>query len=307
MRRLLACAAAAGALLVTTAATPTVTLTGSQGKWAASSVRLADGTLIDARKAYWLQSRAGDYPVVLKETGYGRSDLTFLGGRITSDLPASTPWSRWHDIYAMTIEVPRITIKNVRVDNMGDGVSFSSRTTNGWRIIGSRLSNLHDDAVENDYMSSGLIKDTLISAYVGLSAEGGSWTGHQDGRDRTVRLRGVLLHHKPMPTVYKGKAPGTGPLWKWSDGDAEEGYGPMLSIQDTIILVNQDSGFDDIRFPRTDAGQSYLRDCARNVIVWTGQGPYPGDVPKGFRLTRDKTVWNEAVADWKARHPRLAK
>ena len=45
-----------------------------------------------------------------------------------------------------------------------------------------------------------------------------------------------------------------------------------------------------------------LRTCSGNVMVWLGEGPYPGTLPPCFTLTRDKSVWDDAVAKWKAAH-----
>jgi hypothetical protein len=39
-----------------------------------------------------------------------------------------------------------------------------------------------------------------------------------------------------------------------------------------------------------------------NVIVWTGEGRYPGRVPPGFTVTTDVGVWADARAAWKASH-----
>jgi hypothetical protein len=33
-------------------------------------------------------------------------------------------------------------------------------------------------------------------------------------------------------------------------------------------------------------------------MVWLGKGPYPDHLPSCFKITRDKSVWDRAVASW---------
>ena len=40
-----------------------------------------------------------------------------------------------------------------------------------------------------------------------------------------------------------------------------------------------------------------------DVMVWLGPGPYPAPLPDCVRVTRDRGVWDDAVADLKRRHP----
>ena len=49
-----------------------------------------------------------------------------------------------------------------------------------------------------------------------------------------------------------------------------------------------------------------LQDCANNVMVWLGPGSFPATLPSCFTVTTDRSVWDDAVADWLARHPTVA-
>jgi hypothetical protein len=49
-----------------------------------------------------------------------------------------------------------------------------------------------------------------------------------------------------------------------------------------------------------------LSGCANNVMVWLGPGDFPTTLPDCFTVTKDRTVWDNAVADWLARHPDVA-
>src|SRR5207247_3401018 len=49
-----------------------------------------------------------------------------------------------------------------------------------------------------------------------------------------------------------------------------------------------------------------LKDCAGNVMIWLGSGPFPETLPSCYRLVTGATgpaYWNNAVAAWRANHP----
>ena len=46
--------------------------------------------------------------------------------------------------------------------------------------------------------------------------------------------------------------------------------------------------------------------CSNNVMVWLGAGNYPVALPSCVTVTRDRGVWDRAVAAWKAAHPGVA-
>ena len=97
-----------------------------------------------------------------------------------------------------------------------------------------------------------------------------------------------------MPTVYKGRAPGNGGFFKWD----EHGRAPKLVIRDNVFRVDQRPNHQTLGLP---AGYKY--ECSNNVVVWLGKGRYPDKLPKCFRVTRDRAVWDRAVAAWQAAHP----
>ena len=57
-------------------------------------------------------------------------------------------------------------------------------------------------------------------------------------------------------------------------------------------------------------GQTHLADCRNNIIVWTGPGEFPGDVPDDpscVTITTDRTVWDAAREAWLSNHPQVAR
>lgn len=281
-----------------------VRLSGAQSAYTGSG--LSDNAGLDARGATWTD--AGNYPFVLKGAS-GKTNICMYGGKISTTKPNSTPWSTWHDNYAMIIEVPKFTTEGIRIHNEGDGTAFSNSVSD-WTVRGAHISFIHDDCVENDYMSNGLVEDSLFDGcYVAFSARGHSGQSTKpNGLGKTMTFNNVLAYVKPMPTVYKGSVPGNGPIFKWSDIDGSEGYGTKIVMNNTIIRVDKVPNHGDLSVPNykdpsTGATKSYMTSCSNNTIVWTGGGTFPGNVPSCFRITSDVSVWNNAVTAWKAAHP----
>ena len=187
---------------------------------------------------------------------------------------------------------PGLKVEDVTVDNFGDAIRIKDSTDN-WTLRRLHVITAHDDCVEDDRLYGGLIEDALFEGcYVFLSERpGGGVRIPVDGRSKTVTIQNTLVYLKPMPTVYKGPAPGTGPLFKWSD------LGSKLVITNTIFRIDQKPNHGDLIIPPG------LGSCSNNVIVWLGRGAYPARLPACFTVTTSRTVWDQAVADWKARHP----
>ena len=132
--------------------------------------------------------------------------------------------------------------------------------------------------------------------YVFLSERpGGGVTIPVSGAGKTVKIQNSLVWHKPMPTTYKGPAPGNGPLFKWDNTGTWTGT--SVVITNTIFRIDQRPSHGDLKLPPS------LGACSGNTIVWLGGGAYPEPLPSCFTVTTDKGVWDRAVADWKARHP----
>ena len=114
-----------------------------------------------------------------------------------------------------------------------------------------------------------------------------------DGRGNTWIVRDSLIRLQPMPTVYKGEAPGHGKFFKWD----KEGLGPRLDLHNNIFRVDQPPNGGDLGVP-----EEYLGSCSNNIVVWLGEGEYPDPLPSCFTVTTDKSVWDAAVSVWKANH-----
>lgn len=255
---------------------------------------LPDGSAVDARTAAWNDTSSGQHPIHLHQ-GEG-AELCWLGGSVMSDFSfETTPWTFWHSQAGMRVRTPGFTVEELRVDNEGDGIGFSTETANDWTVRGVHLSRIHDDCIENDYMHNGLVEDALLDGcYVAFSARNSAGT---DGHLNTETIRSSLVRLQPMPTVYSGDVPGHGGFFKWPTSTAD-GVGPNLVIENTIFRVDRLPNHGSLGLPDPPVGLT----CANNVIVWLGAGPYPEPMPSCFRITTDVAVWDDAVAVWVARH-----
>jgi hypothetical protein len=66
-------------------------------------------------------------------------------------------------------------------------------------------------------------------------------------------------------------------------------------IEDSIFLVEEVPNGGTTDFP---PGAT-----AKNVtIVWLGPGEFPGRIPTGVTVTRDRAIWDRARERWLERH-----
>ena len=265
---------------------PILTLTGAQREFdnrtsAHSSMK------IDARLATWIGR--GSFPV---KVGNGKSSgICFSGGKVQGTLRDGTSWKTYHSSAGLFMGGPNSIWEDWTVINYGDAIRVED-STDTWTIRRAHVVDAHDDCVENDRIYGGLIDDSFFEGcYVWLSERPGSGVNIPvDGSNKTVTIQNSLVWHKPMPTVYRGPAPGTGPLWKWSSNTT------AIVLTNTVFRVDQAPSHGDLNFPPRLT-------CSNVTMVWLGSGSYPGSLPSCVTLTQDKAVWDRAVADWHARHP----
>ena len=126
-----------------------------------------------------------------------------------------------------------------------------------------------------------------------------SSAGGYDGRSGLLTVRGSLIRLQPMPGPRSGdpSALGHGRFFKWDP------KATALALHDNVFMAEQvgQSGPDSMGVPDT------LIDCSNNVMVWLGPGAYPAPLPGCVTVTTDASVWHQAVADWKLRHPHVGR
>ena len=246
-------------------------------------------TLVDARTARW----SGKDHYALELGGSGRVCLS--GGRITGQWPSDTGWKTMHGTGAVLVDSPAPIVEDLRVNAYGDSIRLLERAQN-FLVRRVHLSYSRDDCIENDWLHSGTVSDSLLDGcYNAFSARSYGGQDNQDNGDHNVwTIKNSLVRLQPMPRPYedKGRIPGTAGFFKWDD------HGPKLSLIGNIFRADQPANTVGLAIP---AGK--LAHCADNVMVWLGHGPYPEKLPSCFRVTTNVHVWNKAVERWKKRHP----
>lgn len=238
---------------------------------------------IDARTARWRQVH--DWPVHIEAA----AGLCFSGGTIEGTYSDTTSWDVLHSTGAFNLFAPEATVEDLRIHNYGDGIRILDGARD-FTVTGAHLSYVRDDCVENDDVYAGVLRDSLLDGcYVAFSARPWQAPIDGDGSARTWEISGNLVRLQPMPTVYKGPAPGHGGFFKWHE------QAPRIELHGNVFRADQDSNHTGLGIPA-----DRLAGCSDNTMVWLGDGPYPAPLPDYFTVTTDPRVWDQAVAAWHA-------
>jgi hypothetical protein len=266
---------------------PTITLNGLQTV-DYSNTALANNTRVDASGAQFLTGST--HPVDLG----GGSGGCFHSGEIAGQLPPSTDWNTMHDTYAFRTEgIPGFELEDTREFDYGDGISLKENTT-AWVIRRVHFKYMRDDCVQNDWLTGGTIDSSFFEGCsTGISAR--PFTTVPDGSANVLVIKNSLFSLQDMDQGYDG--PGHGGFFKWSP------TGPMLSLHGNVFRVDSPSslGTHSLGPP---AGK--VADCADNVMIWLGAGPFPETLPSCYTLLTGAAglaYWNTAVLAWTAQHP----
>ena len=259
--------------------------------------RFTDGVdaamTVDARTARWTQ--VDPWPISL--TGSG--PVCWTGGTVAGTHATSTPWDVFHSTGAFNVANPDSVVEGLRIHNYGDGIRIRAGGSN-WQVRGAHLSFMHDDCLEDDKLHSGVVTDSLFDGcYVGFSTRPTAADTTSDGHTNTFVVDGSLIRLRPMPTVYKGNAPGHGGFFKW---DTDQGRSPRLVLRNNVFRVDQAPNHGSLALP-----DGYRVQCSGNTIVWLGDGDFPETDTwrtkcPDTRIVTAKSVWDIAVGAWSTQH-----
>jgi hypothetical protein len=271
---------------------------------------LRSGLRVDARRAIFLADSGNLYPLVLDRgrkffllpERQGPPGVCVAGGFVLGQFPRTETWAQSKSHAGAGIEFwpGQLTIEGARIDNVHDGIR--PMDGNNWTIRGAHLSWIRGDCVEDDHLRSGLITESLFDGcYVFVNTRPSSSVLREgwDGTHEVVRVEDSLVHMQPMPGPDSGTLdPGWGTTWKWQSGTSSKS--PKLSLHRNVFRYDQagGSGAASMELP-----PGKLLDCSDNVVVWLGRGSFPAKLPSCFTVTKDRAVWDRAVAAWKAKHP----
>lgn len=185
------------------------------------------------------------------------------------------------------------TVNGLRIENMMNGLRPKK---DGVTLRNAYYEYIRDDCFEGDDLTTMLIEDSLFDGcYTGISRQPGDNSPLYDqGKDRSVlTLDRVLVRMQRMPGGYK-KSPS---MNTWGRVFKVASIAGPIVVRDSIFYTPPagKKGTEGFDWPP--------QVTAKNVtVVWTGSGAYPGDLPAGVTVTKDKSVWTSARAKWLKRH-----
>ena len=234
------------------------------------------------------------YPLQIRDS----PEVTLLGGLFSGEVPLL---SEWQDTYCNSAGVLLRdsvggTFDGLRLRRVWDAIRITERSS-GFQLRGSWISEVRDDCIENDYMSGGLVEDTLFDGcFSGLSMR------PPEGEERSPEggplvLRGVLLRMQPYP--YKEQVQ-EGPPFKLDETKAE------IEVYDSILAMGDRNPVSQLRLT---IGWSRIGKCSGNLLLWTADTPWPKKFtmpPDCFRIVvgeEARAMLQEARRNWIDCHP----
>ena len=296
--------------------TQPIVLSGDYGYQQQSMRNLPPGATIDARKASFVvaNSRNSDpsetmgcdegalpvnrYPVVIRDC----PGVHFIGGSFNGEVPQSSDWENTYCNSAALLvrgETTDATIEGVRARRCWDGVRFAEGAA-GFRLKGCWLSEIRDDAVENDYLLSGTVEDCLFDGcFSGVSVDPAK--NDRDGTNETVHIDGTLIHMHAY--LAKGEVTHQAPV-KATDRS------PRLRITGSIFAL---AAANMRGFHRLERTWRLAIECRDNMLVGRPDEPIPSACPMpptGFRVLKGidaRLYWDKAHSQWIAGHRDVAR
>ncbi len=283
----------------------------------------------------------GDEAYCLTSLGSAVQPFWVDGGVVApEDIPGEDPaaWSdtESHDywekhyhagsLWAYTYEtrLTRPIIEFVAIKNAADGISLidydysmpedPEADQRFFTIRDVYIQRSGDDAIENDWLSSGLIQRVLIdgaSMALGMRARRADEQDLVGAHHNTVVLENSVIRLSPSYATYNGQGradeegdprPSHNGFFKW-ESDPHLSLG--LEMRNNVFVAyhvphTRTYGIDFNVGGRVDAVRSF-----GNTLVWLGLSPYPHPLPPWVTCTRNIAAFREARARWFREHPQF--
>jgi hypothetical protein len=274
----------------------TITLTGDYGYSAYYGSNLPSGTLIDATQASWHLNQSIDpYPFRV----YDSVAPILSGGTIWGE---ASQTADWQDIYINSAAVlikhsPDAVINNWYVDKPWDAFRINDASTN-FLIDDVHVTNARDDAVEDDDMLGGTIRDSLFDGvFSGISLAA---TSYIDGSANTVTLDHVFMRMEEY--LYKGVFEGASPI---KADTANPQNVPHLRFIDTVIAIEDPNHMGQNRL---QIAWDHTVEVQGSVYLNLSDTPFGPDYPMppaGFTVLQGQAArdyWDAVKAAWLDNH-----
>lgn len=240
------------------------------------------------------------YPLLIEQ----QERTAIIGGLFLGLVPQSSEWrATYCNSSAITfVEAPGGVVDGVRITGAWDAIR-ASRGSPGLLVVNSWISNARDDTLENDFLQSLTIRDTLVDgAFQGISVKPRKNSDMGDASNQTVTLSDVLLRLQEY-NYKEGRR--FGALAK-SDQRA-----PRFRVTNSIVAVDYAGGGSYPQFWATS--WSKLTGSSNNLFLWLSDAPIPDFVPlppSSFRVLKGQAArdaWKQAKSNWINCHPKLAR
>lgn len=266
-------------------------------------VRDATGLTVNATTAEWRV--AGDERVPAINI-FDSKGVVFDGGKIWGEVSLTGDWQSIYNHMSTGFRVsnsPDTTIRNVHIDQAWDGIRFipddtlkvANGTSNGWLVEDVLMTNIRDDAIENDFAHTGTLRDSLLD---------GVQSGIGSVNDQSAK--GVLTVDDSiiiMKDFLKDGELSHGTPFKFNTEFPENN--PDLRIFNSIIAV-QDPEHNGLS--RLKEAWANLTESSGNYYLNLSDTPFPSNYPlppKGFTILQGKEARDFLAAEkskWLAEH-----
>ncbi|MDX8492459.1 hypothetical protein RFN29_12800 [Mesorhizobium sp. VK22B] len=280
--------------------TNTIVLSGDYGYRQYKASGLPADTLIDATNASWIVANQGSptnlYPFAVVNPG---DNLLALGGTINGTVSQT---GDWENIYVNSAAVRINSAHSFAIDDWTitqpwDGIRVGGTGT--FLIEDSYVGNSRDDAVEDDDVIGGAIRDSLFDhVFSGVSLG----DGDVDGSDNTVTMDGMLLG---MGEYLRKGVMTHGSPFKLDKGTGSDDIVPSLHFIDCVVAITDvhHNGLDRVQRAWDKTVESH-----GNYYLNLSDTPLPADYPMppaGWTVLQGQAArdyWANAKAAWHAAH-----
>jgi len=270
-------------------------------------------------KEYWIRSTSGatydatnaDFHIAAKETVpainiYDSNGIVINGGEIRGEVSQTANWTDIYNHMSTGFRIsnsPNTTIRNVTIDGTWDGIRFipddslkvANGNSNGWLIEDVHMSNIRDDAIENDFAATGTLRDSLLDGV--FSAFG---TVNDQSAHGTLTVDDSIII---MKEYLKDGEMTHGSPFKFNTADP--GNNPDLHIVNSIIAIEDPTHNG---FSRLKQAWSNLTESSGNYYLNLSDTKLPSNYPlppKGFTILQGQEARDFLAthkAQWLAEH-----
>lgn len=287
--------------------------TSADGKALALDTRQAVFNVANSKNSnptYDFDCSEGTLPVNMYPLNVYSADLTaIVGGYINSLVPLQSDWEPTYHGSLASCNSAAIhykyasggTVDGVRITGAWDAVRMAVDSPN-LVLKNSWISDVRDDILENDYLYSAVVKDTLVDGtFQGISLRSTD-SSAPDASSKVVTISGAVIRIQNY--LYKGNQY-FGALFKGST------VAPSNKIHNSVIAVSA--------APGSATWNSYWSltwsktiECSNNVFLWMSDAPIPSALtlpPSScFKIYKGQeaiNIWNNAKTNWINCHPKV--